>query len=465
MTIANDTVATDEYREILDPATGDVVGLAAVANEANLAAAVAAAGEAFTAWSGTDDDTRQIACHAIANVLEENTGELAELVTREQGKPLKGMGSEFEIGGCIAWTRYTADQRLPVKILQDDDSGRIEQHRVPIGVVGSITPWNWPLLIAIWHIVPAVRTGNTVVIKPSPYTPLGTLRLVELISQALPPGVLNVIAGGDQLGAALSEHAGIGKLVFTGSIATGKKVMASSAPTLKRLTLELGGNDPAIVLPDVNPSDVAPGIFWGSFINCGQTCGAIKRLYVHDDIYDEMCTALVDFSKTVIVGNGLDGDTMMGPLQNEAQYRKVNDLIDDARRIGARILTGGEPIDGPGYFIPVTLVADIEDGAALVDQEQFGPALPIIRYSSVDEAVAAANDTEFGLDASVWTADANKGAAIAKRLQAGTVWVNKHADIAPHVPMGGLKCSGMGVEFGEEGLVAYTEIKIISTPP
>ena len=238
-----------------------------------------------------------------------------------------------------------------------------------------------------------------------------------------------------------------------------------AAPTLKRLTLELGGNDPAIVLPDANPSEVAPGIFWGSFINCGQTCGAIKRLYVHDDIYEEMCTALVNFGKTVTVGNGLDEGTMMGPLQNEAQYKKVNDLIDDARRTGARILTGDESIDGPGYFIPVTLVADIEDGVALVDQEQFGPALPIIRYSSVDEAVAAANNTEFGLDASVWTADAEIGKAIAKRLHAGTVWVNKHADIAPHVPMGGLKCSGMGVEFGEEGLAAYTEIKIISTPP
>jgi len=464
MTIANDSVAVGEYREIFNPATGDVVGLAAVATTADLDAAVAAANAAFVTWSTTDDDTRKAACHAIADVLEKNAGELAELVTREQGKQLKGMGSEFELGGCIAWTRYTAEQQLPVKVLQDDENGRIEQHRVPIGVVGSITPWNWPLLIAIWHIVPAVRTGNTVVIKPSPYTPLGTLRLVELISQVLPPGVLNVVAGDDRLGAALSEHAGIGKLVFTGSIATGKKVMASSAPTLKRLTLELGGNDPAIVLPDVNPSEVAPGIFWGAFINAGQTCGAIKRLYVHEDIYEDMCTALVDFSRTVIVGNGLDEGTMLGPLQNEAQYQKVNGLIDDARNAGARILTGGEPIEGPGYFIPITLVADIGDGTPLVDQEQFGPALPIIRYSSIDDAVVAANNTEFGLDASVWTSDKEKGAEIAKRLQAGTVWVNKHADIAPHVPMGGLKCSGMGVEFGEEGLAAYTEIKIISTP-
>jgi len=239
MTIANDSVAVGEYREIFNPATGDVVGLAAVATTADLDAAVAAANAAFVTWSTTDDDTRKAACHAIADVLEKNAGELAELVTREQGKQLKGMGSEFELGGCIAWTRYTAEQQLPVKVLQDDENGRIEQHRVPIGVVGSITPWNWPLLIAIWHIVPAVRTGNTVVIKPSPYTPLGTLRLVELISQVLPPGVLNVVAGDDRLGAALSEHAGIGKLVFTGSIATGKKVMASSAPTLKRLTLEL----------------------------------------------------------------------------------------------------------------------------------------------------------------------------------------------------------------------------------
>ena len=464
MTIANQSVAGHEQREIHDPATGEIVGLAPVGTTTDLDEAVAAATAAFPGWSAEDSETRKGACHALADVLEKHAGELAELVTREQGKPLKGMGSEFELGGCIGWTRYTAEQDLPVKVLEDGENGRIEQHRVPIGVVGSITPWNWPLMIAIWHLVPAVRTGNTVVIKPSPYTPLGTLRMVELLAAALPTGVLNSISGGDEMGAALGQHPGIGKLVFTGSIATGKKVMAGAAPTLKRLTLELGGNDPGIVLPDANPTEIAGDVFWGAFINSGQTCGALKRLYVHDDIYDDMCDALVGFSQNITVGNGMDAGTHLGPLQNAEQYRKVIDYVNDARAAGASILTGGEPMEGDGYFYPVTLVADIQDGTALVDEEQFGPVLPIIRYTALDEAIAAANGTDYGLDASVWTGDVAAGKDVVRQLQAGTVWINKHAQIAPHVPMGGVKCSGLGVEFGEEGLAAYTEIKVISTP-
>ena len=464
MTIGGKTVEVDKYREIYNPANGELVGLAPVATEKELDAAVAAALEAFSDWARTTEEERKSACHRMADALEAHAAELARLVTLEQGKPIKGMGSEFEMGGCIGWTRYTAEQTLPVKVLEDGEAGRIEQHRVPIGVVGSITPWNWPLMIAIWHIVPAVRTGNTVVIKPSPYTPLGTLRMVEYLAEVLPPGVLNVISGDDDLGGRLSSHPDVHKLVFTGSCATGKKVMASAAPTLKRLTLELGGNDPGIVLADADPQALAPEIFWGAFINCGQTCGALKRLYVHDDIYEEMCAALVDFSQSVKAGDGLQEDSQIGPLQNEAQYLKVIDLVDDARAAGAKILTGGKPVDGPGYFYPVTLVADITDGTRLVDEEQFGPVLPIIRYSSVDEAVKAANGTEFGLDASVWTGDPAAGRAVMERLEAGTVWLNKHAQIAPHVPMGGIKSSGLGVEFGQEGLEAYTEIKVISVP-
>ena len=463
MTIGGATAAAGDYREIRNPATQTVVGLAPQATVAELDAAVDAAAQAFAAWRHAANEDRKAVCHKIADIIESNAEELAVLVTEEQGKPLKGLGSEFEIGGCIGWTRFTAEQELPVKILEESDNGRIEQHRVPIGVVGSITPWNWPLMIAIWHLVPAVRTGNTVVIKPSPYTPLGTLRLIELLSEAVPPGVLNVVSGGDEIGAQLSAHQGIGKLVFTGSIATGKKVMASAAPTLKRLTLELGGNDPGIVLPDADPQAIAEKIFWGSMINSGQTCGALKRLYVHDQIYDQVCDALVSFSQSITVGNGLEAGTHLGPLQNQAQYERVIGLVEDAKAAGARVLTGGEPMDGPGYFYPVTLVADIDDGTRLVDEEQFGPALPIIRYTEVDDAILRANDTQFGLDASVWTSDPQAGRDIASRLEAGTVWVNKHAEIGPHVPMGGVKCSGIGVEFGDEGLEAYTNIKIIST--
>ena len=462
MTIAGDSVGADEYTEVRNPSTGEVVGLAPQASEAQLEEAVTTAARAFASWRHTDDATRSGACNAMAGVLTEHLGELAELLSREQGKPMQGLGADFELQGCIGWTGYTAGQSLPVKVLEDSGERRVEMRREPVGVVGSITPWNWPLMIAIWHIVPAIRTGNTVVIKPSPFTPLSTLRMVELLNTVLPPGVLNVVSGGDALGAQLSQHPDIAKIVFTGSIPTGKKVMASAADTLKTLTLELGGNDPAIILPDADPAQISEGLYWGAMINSGQTCGAIKRLYVHDDIYDQVCDALVAFNANIPMGDGLAEGSLLGPVQNERQYRKVIELVEDAKAHGARILCGGEAADGPGYFYPVTFVADIEDGTRLVDEEQFGPVLPIIRYSDVDDAVSRANGTDFGLDASVWGKDSEQTAAVASQLEAGTVFINKHADIAPHVPFGGIKCSGIGVEFGEEGLEAYTRIKIIN---
>ncbi len=462
MTIAGDSVGADEYTEVRNPSTGEVVGLAPQASEAQLEEAVTTAARAFASWRHTDDATRSGACNAMAGVLTEHLGELAELLSREQGKPMQGLGADFELQGCIGWTGYTAGQSLPVKVLEDSGERRVEMRREPVGVVGSITPWNWPLMIAIWHIVPAIRTGNTVVIKPSPFTPLSTLRMVELLNTVLPPGVLNVVSGGDALGAQLSQHPDIAKIVFTGSIPTGKKVMASAADTLKTLTLELGGNDPAIILPDADPAQISEGLYWGAMINSGQTCGAIKRLYVHDDIYDQICDALVAFNANIPMGDGLAEGSLLGPVQNERQYRKVIELVEDAKAHGARILCGGEAADGPGYFYPVTFVADIEDGTRLVDEEQFGPVLPIIRYSDVDDAVSRANGTDFGLDASVWGKDSEQTAAVASQLEAGTVFINKHADIAPHVPFGGIKCSGIGVEFGEEGLEAYTRIKIIN---
>ncbi|MEM9533134.1 MAG: aldehyde dehydrogenase family protein [Pseudomonadota bacterium] len=461
MTINGQQVAADAYDEILNPSTGESVGFAPQATAQQLDDAVGAAQAAFEKWRHTSDDERKAACHRIGDILEANAGDLAVLLTKEQGKPLAGMGSNFELGGCVGWTRYTAEQSLEVKVLQDNEGGRIEQHRVPIGVVGSITPWNWPLMIAIWHVIPAIRTGNTVVTKPSPYTPLSTLKMIELISEAVPPGVLNVVSGGNELGAGISQHPGIGKLIFTGSIPTGKKVMASASDTLKPVTLELGGNDPGIVLPDADPAAMAEGMFWGSFINSGQTCGALKRLYVHDSIYDATCEALTAYAGNVPMGDGMDENNVLGPLQNEMQFNKVVDLVNDAKANGARILCGGEPT-GQGYFYPITLVADIQDGARLVDEEQFGPVLPIIRYTDLDDAIARANGLDYGLDASVWSTNKEAAAAVAARLEAGTVFINKHAEIAPHVPFGGIKCSGIGVEFGEEGLEAYTHIKIVN---
>jgi acyl-CoA reductase-like NAD-dependent aldehyde dehydrogenase len=347
-------------------------------------------------------------------------------------------------------------------VIQDNEAGRIELHRRPIGVVASITPWNWPLMIAAWHFGPAIRAGNTIVVKPSPLTPLSTLRLGEIAGGVLPPGVLNVISGDDTLGPLMTAHPGIAKIVFTGSSTTGRKVMESASATLKRVTLELGGNDAGIVLPDADPNEIAEGLFWGAFINSGQTCAALKRLYVHEDIYDAVCEALVDYAASVPLGDGANEDSRLGPLQNEAQFVKVRGLVDQARAAGARVLTGGAPVGERGYFYPVTLVADAHERMALVNEEQFGTALPIIRYRDVDDAVARANASENGLGGSVWSSDREAAKAVAARLQCGTAWINQHGAIQPDVPFGGVKASGIGTSFGRQGLEEFTTIQVVN---
>lgn len=463
MTIGGERVAADTYAEVLNPAnTKEVVGEAPVGTAEHLNQAVSAASSAFDSWRHSSDDDRVAACQAIAKVCTDNAEELAILLTREQGKPLGGIGSNFELGGCAGWAGYTASLNIPDKVLEDSDDRHVVQTRVPLGVVGSITPWNWPLIIAIWHIVPGIRTGNAVVIKPSPFTPLSTLRMVELMSEVLPAGLVNVVSGGDELGAELTSHSGIDKIVFTGSIATGKKVMASAANRVTPVTLELGGNDAGILLPGEDPAKFAEGLFFGSMINSGQTCGALKRLYVHEDDLDATVEALVGFSANIPMGDGMDASSLLGPLQNERQFKRVIDLVEDAKAAGGICVTGGEPMGGPNYFYPVTFVTGISDGVRLVDEEQFGPVLPIITYTDLEDAIARANGLDFGLDASVWGSDAEETARVAAQLEAGTVFVNKHAEIQPHIPFGGIKCSGLGVEFAEEGLAAYTSIKIIN---
>ncbi len=461
LTINGQQVSTEAGLDILNPANGETVGQCPVATKQHVDDAVAAAAAAFPAWSATSDKERQDAVHGIAGVLEANADELARLLTQEQGKPLNGLGSRFELGGAQAWTHATADLELPVKVLQDNDEAHIELHRKPLGVVGSITPWNWPLMIAIWHLAPALRVGNTVVLKPSPYTPLSTLRMIELIAAALPPGVLNSVAGGDDLGPLMTDHNGIRKITFTGSCATGRHVMQSAARTLKRVTLELGGNDAGILLPDADPAAIAEGLFWGAFINNGQTCAAMKRLYVPDSLHDAVCEALAGFAANIPMGDGLDEGSILGPIQNQMQFDKVSGLVEDAKANGGQIHCGGEAPGGPGYFYPVTIVSGLTGGSRLVDEEQFGPVLPVIRYSSVDEAVEMANASEFGLGGSVWSPDAAAAAAVASRLECGSVWINRHGAIQPNAPFGGVKSSGMGVEFGTEGLEEFTSIQVI----
>ena len=463
MTIGGQAVSAREYAAIRNPAnTDEVVGEAPVASTWDVERAVAAAHDAFESWRHASDSERAQACEAIANVCIEHADELATLLTKEQGKPLGGIGSRYELDGCAGWASYTGTLGLPDQVLEDSDERHVLQQRVPLGVVGSITPWNWPLIIAIWHILPAVRTGNTAVVKPSPFTPLSTLRLVELINSVLPPGLVNIVSGGDELGADLTTHPGVRKIVFTGSIATGKKVMASAAARVTPVTLELGGNDPGILLPGTDPAPLAEGLFFASMVNSGQTCGALKRLYVHDRDVDATARALAGFAAGIPMGDGMDEESLLGPLQNQRQLNRVMELVDDATANGGTCVTGGAPAGGPNYFYPVTFVTNVFDGMRLVDEEQFGPVLPIVAYTDVDDAIARANGTEFGLGASVWGDDEAECARVAARLEAGTVYVNKHAEIQPHVPFGGIKHSGLGVEFGTEGLAAYTSIKIIN---
>jgi acyl-CoA reductase-like NAD-dependent aldehyde dehydrogenase len=461
LVIDGERVDTADHEEVRDPASGEPVGLCPVAGRQELDRAVDAARAAFKSWSRTSDDERKAAAHRIADAVHAHMEELAELLTREQGKPLNGMGSRFELHGAEAWARHTADLDLPVEVLHDSDAGRVELHRKPLGVVGSITPWNFPVLIAIWHLVPAIRTGNTVVIKPSPYTPLTTIRLVQILNEVLPPGVLNVVAGHDDLGQMMTEHPHIQKIVFTGSCATGKRVMQTAADTLKRVTLELGGNDAGIVLPDADPAEIAERLFWGAFINNGQTCAALKRLYVPDSLYDQVCDALVAYGSNVAMGPGLDEQNVLGPIQNRMQYDKVVALVEDAKARGGRILCGGEAPDGPGYFYPVTIVADVTDGMRIVDEEQFGPVLPIIRYTDVEDAIERANSLEVGLGGSAWSSDVEKAKAVASRLECGTAWVNNHGAIKPFAPFGGVKGSGIGIEFGKLGLEEYTAVQVV----
>ncbi|WP_370321940.1 aldehyde dehydrogenase family protein [Oricola sp.] len=461
MIINGERTAAAASFDVTNPSTGDVVGTAPNATLQDLDKAVAAAKTAFETWSKKTDAELAAACEAVAAKIGEHAEELALLLTREQGKPLNGLGSRFELGGAQAWAGYTAGLSLPMKVLQDDNEGRIELHRNPVGVVGSITPWNWPVMIAVWHILPAVRTGNTVVIKPSPYTPLSTLRLVEIMNQVLPAGVVNAITSDDQLhniGAAMAAHPDIRKMVFTGSIGTGKKVMMTAAETMKRLTLELGGNDAGIVLPDVDPKQIAEGLFWGGFINNGQTCAAMKRLYVHEDVYEDVCSALVEYARNIPVGDGLDEKSVLGPIANQMQFDKVKRLVDDAKTKG-RVLLGGEP--GEGLYFSPTIIADLTNDDPLVAEEQFGPALPIIKYSDIEEVIGLANDSENGLGGSVWSKDIVKAKEIARRMQCGSVWINKHGAIQPNAPFGGVKSSGLGVEFGEEGLAEYTDIQVV----
>jgi acyl-CoA reductase-like NAD-dependent aldehyde dehydrogenase len=447
--------------DVINPATEQVFSSCPRADLNQLNQAVAAAKSAFTGWAATPLAERAKLLNKLADAIEANAPELARILTQEQGKPLGG--AHYEIAIAAGNIRGFTAMQLPDAVLTEDAQTKIIRQRLPLGVVGAITPWNFPVIMMVTKLAPALLAGNTIVVKPAPSTPLATLKVGELCAQIFPPGVVNVIADANDLGAALTSHPDVAKIAFTGSTATGRKVMASAAATLKRLTLELGGNDAAIVLDDVDPKEIAPKLFFAAMINSGQVCLAAKRIYVHESIYDAVCAELAKIAEGAagLVGNGLDDGVQFGPVQNRMQFEKVRAIIDDARAQG-KVVAGGKPHQGPGFFIHPTVVSGLPDSARLVCEEQFGPVMPVLKYSSIDEVIARANASEYGLGATVWSKSTDRALEVAKRLETGTVWINKHLDLPPSVPYGGVKQSGFGVELGQQGLEEFTQLRILN---
>ncbi|MBA2625671.1 MAG: aldehyde dehydrogenase family protein [Acidimicrobiia bacterium] len=458
MTIAGEPVPTGSTFEVINPATGEAFAKAPDCSREQLDAAFDSSAKAYRDWKA-DDGARRAVLKQAAEVLMASAADLAPTLTAEQGKPLHE--AQMEVFGAGVWLNYYADLELPREIIQDDAKALVEVVRRPVGVVAAITPWNYPLVLAAWKIAPALRAGNTMVLKPSPYTPLSTLAVGELLRGVLPPGVLNVVSGGDELGAWMTSHPVPRKVSFTGSVATGKKVAASAAPDLKRVTLELGGNDPAIVLDDADPAEVADKLFWGAFQNNGQVCSAIKRVYVPEKLHDAVVEGLAERARSVKVGDGTTEGTQLGPINNRPQFERVSELVADAIASGATAVTGGKAMEGGGYFFEPTILTDVADGTRIVDEEQFGPALPVISYRDLDDALERANATHFGLSGSVWGKDEDRAAEVASRLECGTAWSNTHLVLQPHQPFGGAKWSGIGVENGPWGLLGFTELQVL----
>lgn len=460
MTIDGRGVEAQATIDVVNPATEAIVAAAPRASQAQLDEAVAAATRAFPSWSTTTIETRRDAVRKLGARLVENVDALARLLTSEQGKPLAD--ARTEVMGAAYWCESLATLDLPVTVHEDSKDRRVETRRVPLGVAAAIVPWNYPVSIAFLKVPAALLAGNCLVVKPSPYTPLTTLKIGELSRDLFPSGVLNVLSGGDELGPWITEHPGFAKISFTGSSATGRRVVQSASNSLKRVTLELGGNDAAIVLPDVNVLAVAEKIFWSAFTNAGQVCMATKRLYVHESVYDELAQALTEYAKTVKVGNGLESETKIGPIQNRPQYERVCQLIQDIADRGQHVLVGGKVERGAGYFVPVTIVDNPAEDSPVVREEAFGPVLPMLRYSDLDDVIARVNDSPFGLAGSIWTGDPDAAASVASRISTGSVWINDWLCITPFTPFGGRKQSGYGVESGLDGLLEYTATQTVA---
>ncbi len=459
--IDGEMIETAQTMDVINPANENVIGTVPACGKEELDRAVAAARRAFKTWSKTRIEDRRAVIQKISATIKENADELHRLLTAEQGKP-HGQAMN-EVIGASAMVGAQATLDLEDEINEDSDTRLSRTRRVPVGVVGGIVPWNFPVMMAMQKIAPAMLSGCTIVLKPSPFTPLTTLRIAELIKDAAPAGVVNIITGEDSLGPMITEHPDIDKITFTGSTATGKKIMEGASRDLKRITLELGGNDASIVLPDADVEKVAEQLFWSSFSNAGQICVAAKRVYIHEDIYDDLSKAIAEYAKSVKVGDGSHQGTGVGPIQNRKQYERVLELVQDAKDQGYKFLVGGDHDPNvPGYYVPITILDNPPEDARIVAEEQFGPVMPLMKFSTDDEVIARANNSEYGLAGAVWTKDTDRGVKIAEQLETGTVWVNEYLHLSPFTPFGGHKQSGFGAEYGKEGLLEFTYPQVIT---
>ncbi|MBD0710418.1 MULTISPECIES: aldehyde dehydrogenase family protein [unclassified Streptomyces] len=446
---------------VVDPATGEAFDEAPDQRPDELDRVIARARRAWHGWRA-DPAARTTALRACADVVEREGDDLARLLTREQGKPLAE--SHAEVARTAARLRYFAGLAPRTRRIDDGRPVHSEVRWRPVGPVAAIVPWNFPLQLAAAKFAPALAAGNVVVLKPSPHTPLATRLLGSVLAGVLPEGVLTVVTGREPLGARLTAHPGIRHVTFTGSVATGRAVAGAASATLARVTLELGGNDAAVLLDDVDVDRIADRLFWAAFRNCGQVCMAVKRVYAPARIHAEVVEALAQRAKAVAVGSGLDPGTRIGPVNNASQLARVTQLTRQALAAGARPAAGGHRLDGAGYFFAPTILTDVPPDSPVVTGEQFGPVLPVLPYRTLDEAVDAANGTGFGLGGSVWGTDLDRAEAVAERLECGTAWINHHAELSLAQPFAGIKDSGVGVAGGPWGLYGNLRPFVVHRP-
>ncbi|MFC1230509.1 MULTISPECIES: aldehyde dehydrogenase family protein [Streptomyces] len=446
---------------VVDPATGETFGEAPDQQPDELDTVVDRAHRAWHGWRA-DPVARTTALRAAADAVETAADDLTRLLTREQGKPLAE--SYAEIARTAARLRYFADLAPRTRRITDGRPMHSEIRWRPLGPVAAIVPWNFPLQLAAAKFAPALAAGNTMVLKPSPFTPLATRLLGSVLATALPEDVLTVVTGREPLGARLASHPGIRHVTFTGSVPTGRAVAEAAAASLARVTLELGGNDAAVLLDDVEVDRIADRLFWAAFRNCGQVCMAVKRVYAPARLHAEVVEALAQRAKTVAVGPGLNAETRLGPVNNAPQLARVEQVTKQALADGARAAAGGHRLDGPGYFFAPTILTDVPPSSPVVAEEQFGPVLPVLPYRRLDEAVAAANGTGFGLGGSVWGTDLDRAEAVADRLECGTAWINHHAELSLAQPFAGVKNSGVGVAGGLWGLYGNLRPFVVHRP-